>query len=130
MPRITKAHLKESIKIFAEEVVKLIKERLDIENEKENETIEFEYGGWYYYLHKNIFYESVKPEICVKRRNFKRGITKENKGNHITETAFVYKEGRNCEVYYDKKLDKKIYGKDTGYIYDGLSFYNYSKTAF
>lgn len=128
MPRITKAHLKESIKVFAEEVVKLIRERLDIENEEEEEKVEFEYEGWYYYLRKNNFYENVKPEICVKRQNFK-SIRKENKGNHIREFAYVYKEGRNCEVYYDKKLDKKIYGKDTGYIYDGLSFYNYSKTA-
>jgi len=123
MPRITKAHMKESIIPFANDGMKIIKENLnlnDLENREDSPTIE--YNGWYYNVHKSI--ANVKPEIRIKRQNYRPGNTEYYKdqpiGNRITESAWIYKEGINCAGK----------NKDIEYVLDGYSIQDYMKKAF
>ena len=123
MPRITKSQLKESIVPFAIDVLKIIKEKIDIYDDmKDTLHTEWIENGWYYHLHTNIFrdYRNDNPflEIIIKRRNY-QCIDKKSKGTHIYESCWVYKEGENC-----------IGSKDIGYKIDGFSIYDYKKKVF
>ena len=122
MPRITKAHMKESIVSFANDAIKIINENLnlnDLSNREDKPIIESD--GWYYYLHKSV--ANVKPEIRIKRQNYRIGNTKffkdQPKGNRINESAWIYKEGMNGRILGDH-----------GFLIDGFSVQNYKKSAF
>jgi hypothetical protein len=124
MPRITKAHMKESIVSFANDAIQIINENLnlnDLTNREDKPIIVS--NGWYYYLHKSIAH--VKPEIRIRRQNYRPGNTQyfkdQPKGNRINEGAWIYKEGMNC-CGNDNK--------DNGFIIDGFSVQDYSKKAF
>jgi hypothetical protein len=132
MPRITKAHMKESIVSFANDAIKIIKENLnldDLENREDKPTIESD--GWYYYLHKSV--ANIKPEICIRRQNYKPGNTRyfkdQPKGNRINEQAWIYKEGMNCTILCYEN-GEYIRDKDKGFIVDGFSVQDYIKKAF
>ena len=123
MPRMTGPHQEVSIVSFANDTIKILKENLnfdDIENSEEKPIIE--YNGWYYYIHKSVI--NIKPELRVKRQNYRYGGTyyfkDQPKGNRINESAWIYKEGMN--------LDYK--GKDFGFIIDGFSVQTYIKKVF
>jgi hypothetical protein len=124
MPRITKAHKKESIIPFAHDAMKIVKENLNLNDlEKREDKPTIEYNGWYYTIHKSI--ANVKPEIRVKRQNYRFGHTlyfkDQIKGNRINESAWIYKEGVNCTGNF---------GEDIGYKIDGYSIQDYIKKAF
>jgi len=133
MPRITKAHMKESIVSFSEDAIKIIKENFnldDLKNREDKPTIES--NGWYYYAHKSI--ANVKPEIRIRRQNYRQGITKyfkdQPKGNRIDEEAWIYKEGMNCIILGVDENGELQHAKDHGYLIDGFSVQNYVKKAF
>lgn len=135
MPRITKAHMKESIVSFANDSIKIINENLnlnDLTNREDKPIIEAD--GWYYYLHKEVKYENVKPEIRIRRQNYRPGNTKflkdQPKGNRINEEAWIYKEGMNCRILGIDKNGKYIDDKDHGFLIDGFSVQDYKKSAF
>ena len=122
MPRITKAHMKESIVSFANDAIQIIHENLnlnDIINREDKPIIES--NGWYYYIHKSV--TNIKPEIRIRRQNYRQGNTQyfkdQLKGYRINEEAWIYKEGMNC-----------VFGKDYGFLIDGFSVQDYSKKAF
>ena len=122
MPRITKAHMKESIVSFANDAIQIIHENLnlnDIINREDKPIIES--NGWYYYIHKSV--TNIKPEIRSRRQNYRQGNTQyfkdQLKGYRINEEAWIYKEGMNC-----------VFGKDYGFLIDGFSVQDYSKKAF
>ena len=74
MPRITKAHMKESIVSFANDAIQIIHENLnlnDIINREDKPIIES--NGWYYYIHKSV--TNIKPEIRIRRQNYRQGNT-------------------------------------------------------
>jgi hypothetical protein len=133
MPRITKAHMKESIVSFANDVVKIINENLnvnDLTNREDKPIIESD--GWYYYVHKSI--ANVKPEIRIKRQNYRPYNTKffkdQPKGNRINEEAWIYKEGMNCYILGIDENGQLIHAKDHGFLIDGFSVQDYKKSAF
>jgi len=122
MPRITKAHMKESIVSFANDALQIIHENLnlnDIINREDKPIIES--NGWYYYIHKSV--TNIKPEIRIRRQNYRQGNTQyfkdQLKGYRINEEAWIYKEGMNC-----------VFGKDYGFLIHGFSVQDYSKKAF
>jgi len=125
MPRITKAHMKESILPFANDAIAIIKENLDLDDmeHREDKPI-IEHGGWYYYLHKSI--ANIKPEIRIRRQNYRfynvQYLKDQPKGNRIYEEAWIYKEGMNCPIYKDGSR-----GKDHGFIVNGFSVQDYVK---
>ena len=123
MSRITKAHMKESIVSFANDSIQIINENLNLDDltNREDKPI-IESNGWYYYLHKSI--ANVKPEIRIRRQNYRHGNTQyfkdQPKGNRINEEAWIYKEGMNCRM-----------GKyDDGFLIDGFSVQDYIKKTF
>ena len=133
MPRITKAHMKESIVSFANDSIQIINEHLnlnDLTSREDKPTIES--NGWYYYLHKSI--ANIKPEIRIRRQNYRQGNTQyfkdQPKGNRINEEAWIYKEGMNCHILGVDDNGERIYDKDHGFIVNGFSVQNYSKTVF
>ena len=133
MPRITKAHMKESIVSFANDSVKIINENLnlnDLTNREDKPIIESD--GWYYYLHKSITH--VKPEIRIKRQNYRCYNTKfykdQPKGNRINEEAWIYKKGMSCRILGIDENDQFILDKDHGFLIYGFSVQGYKKTAF
>jgi hypothetical protein len=132
MPRITKAHMKESIVSFANDSITIIKEKLNLHDMDNREDIpSFEKDGWYYYLHKSV--TNVKPEIRVRRQNYRQGNTQyykdQPKGNRINEDAWIYKEGMNRTIL-GRDNGETLYGRDDGFIIDGLSVQDYTKNAF
>jgi hypothetical protein len=133
MPRITKAHMKESIVSFANDAVKIINENLnlnDLTNREDKPIIESD--GWYYYLHKSI--ANVKPEIRIRRQNYRPYNTKffkdQPKGNRIDEEAWIYKDGMNCYILGIDENGQHIHAKDHGFLIDGFSVQDYKKSAF
>lgn len=133
MPRITKADMKESIVSFANDAIKILNENLnlnDLINREDKPIIESD--GWYYYLHKSV--ANVKPEIRIKRQNYRVGHTKfykeQPKGNRINEEAWIYKEGMNCRILGIDENDQYIHDKDRGFLIDGFSVQDYKKLAF
>ena len=133
MPRITKAHMKESIVSFVNDAIQIIKENLnlnDLTNREDIPTIIS--NGWYYYLHKSI--ANIKPEIRIRRQNYRQGNTyyfkDQPKGNRINEEAWIYKEGMNCRTLYIDDNGNRIRDKDHGFLIDGFSVQDYSKKAF
>ena len=133
MTRITKAHMKESIVSFANDVIKIINENLninDLTNREDKPIIETD--GWYYYLHKSV--ANVKPEIRIRRQNYRYGNTKffkdQPKGNRINEEAWIYKEGMNCHILGINENGQRIYDKDHGFLINGFSVQDYKKSAF
>jgi hypothetical protein len=133
MPRITKAQKEKSIEPFANDSIKIINENLnlnDLENREDKPIIETD--GWYYYLHKSI--ANVKPEIRIKRQNYRFGNTKfykdQPKGNRISEEAWIYKEGMNCIIMGIDENGQYIHDKDHGFLIDGFSVQDYKKSAF
>ena len=132
MPRITKAHMNESIAPFANDAIQVINEHLnlnDLTNREDKPTIET--NGWYYYIHKSV--ANIKPEIRIRRQNYRPGNTQyfkdQPKGNRINEQAWIYKEGMNCILSVDDN-NEVIRGKDNGFLIDGFSVHDYSKKAF
>lgn len=131
MPRITKAHMKESIVLFANDAVKVINEYLDLDDNKDNinRFNEIEHDGWYYILVKNV--QHVNPEIRIERRNHKIGNEKElPKGTRICERAWIYKEGMNCKIIGVYGIGDYEHAPDHGYLFQGFSIQDYSKCAF
>ena len=133
MPRITKAHMKESIVSFANDAIKIINENFnlnDLTNREDKPNIESD--GWYYYLHKSV--ANVKPEIRIRRKNYRTGNTKffkdQPKGNRIDEEAWIYKEGMNCVILSIDENDQYIMAKDRGFLIDGFSVQDYKKSSF
>ena len=133
MPRITKAHKKESIVSFANDAIKIINENLnlnDLTNREDKPIIES--NGWYYYLHKSV--ANIKPEILIKRQNYRFGNTKyfkdQPKGNRINEEAWIYKEGMNRPILGIDENRQLIHGKDDGFLINGFSVQDYNKSAF
>ena len=133
MPHISKAHMKESIGSFANDAIKIINENLnlnDLTNREDKPTIES--NGWYYDVHKSVEHK-IKPEIRIRRQNYRQGNTRyfkdQPKGNRIDEEAWIYKEGMNCRILGFRN-GEYIYGKDDGYIIDGFSVQDYIKKAF
>jgi hypothetical protein len=133
MPRITKAHMKESIVSFANDAIQIIKENLnlnDLTNREDKPTIVS--NGWVYYVHKSI--ANIKPEIRIRRQNYRQGNTHyfkdQPKGNRINEEAWIYKEGMNCRILGLDDNNEVIRDKDHGFIIDGFSVQDYSKTVF
>jgi hypothetical protein len=133
MPRITKQHMKESIVSFANDAVTMISATLnldDLKNREDYPTIED--NGWYYYIHKSV--ANVKPEIRIKRQNYRQGNTQyfkdQPKGNRINEEAWVYKEGMNCRILNINENMEYELDKDRGFLIDGFSIQGYRKTAF
>jgi hypothetical protein len=133
MPRITKAHQEESIKPFAEDAIEFIHAHLDLDdlnNREDKPTIEF--NGWHWYVHKSI--ANIKPEIRIRRQNYRQGNTQyfkdQPKGNRINEEAWIYKEGMHCYNYSINENGERIYDKDHGFLIDGFSVQDYSKTMF
>lgn len=122
MSRITNAHMKESIRSFANDAMQIIHEHLnlnDLTNREDKPIIES--NGWYYYIHKSV--ANIKPEIRICRQNYRRGNTQyvkdQPKGNRIKEEAWIYKEGMNtCN------------SKEHEFIIHGFSVQDYSKKAF
>lgn len=128
MPHITKAHKKESIVSFAKDAVRVINEKLNLNDLTKKETLPiFEFDGWCYYLHKSI--ANVKPEIRIKRENF-RNKKDLPKGSRIYEEAFIYIEGMNCPILGIDENDEYICDKDKGFLINGFSVQDYKKTAF
>tara|TARA_B100001094_G_C18143755_1_gene779434 strand:- start:865 stop:1251 length:387 start_codon:yes stop_codon:yes gene_type:complete len=128
MPRITKAHKKESIVSFANDTIKIINENLnlnDLTNREDKPIIESD--SWYYYLHKSVVH--VKPEIHIIRYNY-RFLKDQPKGNHIIEEAWIYKEGMNRPILGIDDNGQYIYDKDDGFLIDGFRVQDYEKTAF
>ena len=133
MPRITKAHMKESIVSFANDAIKIINENLnlnDLTNREDKPIIESD--GWYYYLHKSV--ANIKPEIRIRRQNYRPNSTRffkdQPKGNRIDEEAWIYKEGMNCVILGIDKNGQFIHDKDHGFLIDGFSVQDYKKSAF
>ena len=133
MPRITKAHKKESIVSFANDAIKIINENLnlnDLTNREDKPNIES--NGWYYYLHKSV--AIINPEIRIKRQNYRFGNTKyfkdQPKGNRINEEAWIYKEGMNRPILGIDENRQLIHGKDDGFLINGFSVQDYNKSAF
>ena len=124
MPRVTKAEYKESIVTFADDSVKVIKECLNLDDNKASLPIKIEKNGWYYMLKKNV--QNVNPEIRITRQNFKIGKEKEfPKGNRIEESAWIYKEGGNCRIINIYGIDDYDHAPDHGYLLDGFSIQDY-----
>ena len=128
MPRISKAHMKESIVSFANDAIQIINENLnlnDLTNREDNPTIVS--NGWYYYLNKSI--ANIKPEIRIRRQNYRQGNTQyfkdQPKGNRINEEAWIYKEGMNCRILGVDDNGNPIHDKDNGFIIDGFSVQGY-----
>lgn len=132
MPRITKAHMKESIVPFSIDVLQIINEIFKL-NDSNIEIIEekrhLELNNWFYYIH--ISTVIIKPEIHITRRNFCNKCNKNQcKGNNIFEEAWIYKEGANCKRLGKNEKDEYLYSKDHGYLTDGFSIQNYIKKVF
>jgi hypothetical protein len=128
MPRVTKAEYKESIRTFADDSVAVIKEYLNLDENKDSLHC-IEKNGWYYTIKKNV--QHVNPEIILRRENFKMGKEKEYpKGNRIEERAFIYKEGMNCEIINIYGLDDYEHAPDHGYLLDGFSIQDYVRFRF
>jgi hypothetical protein len=132
MPRITKAHMKESIVSFANDAIQIINENLnlnDLTNREDKPIIECD--GWYYYLHKSV--ANIKPEIRIRRQNYRPNNSKsfedQPKGNRIYEEAWIYKEGMNCYILGIDENGQYINDKDHGFLIDGFSVQDYKKSA-
>jgi len=130
MPRITKAHMKESIVSFANDTMKIMNENLnlnDLTNREDKPMIESD--GWYY---KSV--ANIKPEIRIRRQNYRPNNTKffkdQPKGNRINEEAWIYKEGMNCNILGIDENGQYINDKDNGFLIDGFSVQDYKKSAF
>ena len=132
MPRITKAHKRESIIPFSKEAIGIIKDKCNLDDTIYGKVIpEFEKDGWRYKLRKNILPdhsnlpENNLLEILIQRHNYNNcgpdSGKDQPKGNRINEQAFIYKEGENAEI---------VSGKDRGFIIDGFSVQCYDKRAF
>ena len=133
MPRITKAHMKESIVPFANDAIKIINGNLNLDDLKNREDKPFiESDGWYYYVHKSV--ANIKPEIKIRRQNYRPNNTKffkdQPKGNRIDEEAWIYKEGMNCSILGIDENGQYILGKDHGFLIDGFSVQDYKKSVF
>ena len=133
MPRITKAHMKESIVTFANDAIKIINENLnlnDLTNREDKPIIESD--GWYYYLHKSV--ANIKPEIRIRRQNYRpcnsKSFKDQPKGNHIHEQAWICKEGMNCYILGIDENGQYINNKDHGFLIDGFSVQDYKKSAY
>ena len=133
MPRITKAHMKESIVPFANDAIKIINGNLnldDLTNREDKPNIESD--GWYYYVHKSV--ANIKPEIKIRRQNYRPNNTKffkdQPKGNRIDEEAWIYKEGMNCYILGIDENGQYILDKDHGFLIDGFSVQDYKKSVF
>ena len=128
MPRVTKKQKEERILVFACEAVNLIKERLDLDDNKNvtNEPM-FEYNGWYYYLGKTV--TIINPEIRIYRRNYKN-IKDLPKGSRIDEEAWIYKEGMNCKILNVYGYGDYHHDKDDGFLVDEFSVQDYKISIF
>ncbi len=130
MPRITKAHMNESIAPFANDAIQVVK-HLNLNDLTNREDIIIESSGWHYDIHKSV--ANIKPEIRIRRQNYRPGNTQyfkdQPKGNRINEQAWIYKEGMNCILSVDDN-NEVIRGKDRGFLIDGFSVQDYSKRAF
>lgn len=131
MPRVTKEQKKESIIHFANDVIKLIKDNLNLDNEVRETKPYIECNGWYYYLGKGVVH--INPEIRITRQNYRPGDTRyykdQPKSNRIYESAWVYKEGMN-RVILGKDSNGFILAKDDGFIIDGFSIQDYKIHVF
>jgi hypothetical protein len=133
MPHISKKHMKESIILFANDILEIINEKLNLNDLSRREDIPcIEHNGWYYYLHKSI--ANIQPEIRVKRQNYRMYDTKfykdQPKGNRINEEAWIYKKGMNCYILGINEKGELIHDKDHGFIINDFSIQHYNKTAF
>ena len=111
MPRITKAQMKESIILFADDVIKIIIEKLNLDDTNNREDVIIEHNGWYYNISKIVSF--IQPEIFITRQNYKPGHKQyykdQPKGNHIHEKAWIYKEGMNNRSKYSKNINISKY---------------------
>ena len=103
MPRVTKAHMRQSIHPFAADAIKIIRKNFDLTDRINREDYEFEEDGWYYTIHKDVhFVEFI--ELRIKRQNFKPNqyrIKYQPKGNRLEETAWVYFENVSSGLHLD-----------------------------
>lgn len=133
MPRITKSHMKESIVSFSDDTIKIINEKLNLNDLTNSEYIPcIQINGWYYYIHKSVV--NIKPEIRIRRQNYRMGNTNffkdQPKGNRINEEAWIYKEGMNCRILGIDENGQFIRDKDYGFLISGFSVQDYKKSAF
>ena len=125
--------MKESIIPFANDALEMINENLNLNDLTKREEITcIQHGDWYYCLHKSVV--NIKPEIRVKRQNYRMGNTKfykdQPKGNRINEEAWIYKKGINCYILGINENGELIHDKDHGFIINDFSIQDYKKTVF
>jgi len=120
--------MKESIVPFANDAIKLIKEKFDLTDMENREDIPmFVYNGWCYYMYKSV--ANAKPEIKISRYNH-RYYKDQPKGNRIHEQAWIYREGKNCRITGIDENGNWIHAPDHGFVIDGFSIQDYFKKAF
>jgi hypothetical protein len=127
--------MKESIIPFANDAVEIINKYLNLNDLTNREDIpSLEIDGWYYYLHKSVANINIKPEIRIRRQNYRKGNTAfyrdQPKGNRIDEEAWIYKKGVNCRILGVNENGEYILDKDHGFIIGEFSIQGYSKSAF
>jgi len=111
--------MKESIVEFAKDAIDVINLHLDLNDMSKDEAQDIEHNGWYYHLRKNTSFKAIASEIIITRRNYRPSHYEDQpEGNHIVETAWIYKEGMSCSLL------TKI---DTGYKIDGYIIHHYNK---
>lgn len=126
--------MKESIIPFANDALEMINKYLNLNDLTTREEIQcIQQGDWYYYLHKSVI--NIKPEIRVKRQNYRMGNTKfykdQPKGNRINEEAWIYKKGSNKFICYINEKGEVIHDKKYyDYIINDFSIQDYEKKAF
>ncbi len=133
MPRVTKAHMKESIVTFATDVLEIMNDYFNLNDFSNNEGYyDIERNGWYYHLHKSVVH--FKPEIHIYRHNYRQGNTifkkDQPKGHRIYEDAWIYREGACCTTIGRDENGNPILSKDNGFLMGGYSFQGYVKKMF
>lgn len=123
MPRVTKLEKQIALEQLAVEVLPMIKEKF-VEDEKEDQRYEgFNHNGWYYRNFRQIYIEDLF-EIYIERFTAQPGETRPVKrkdwNGKAYESVWIYKMGKNT------RCDGRYRGKDTGYIYEGYSFQDFT----
>jgi hypothetical protein len=114
---------------FINETEKEIEELINMEDDENEECYRYEKEGWEWYINKLILKSNEKEnliELRVKRDN-SNGINKNEKGERIIQSCWVYIENKNCIISTGK--DAAVVKKD-GKIQNGLSYVSYRMSIY